>query len=299
MNTHRYGSGRWHCTDCGYTFRPFKKRKVDRRWLESYLLDGSSLRRLGQRWHVGHMTAWRRIQRTQDKRIQLGKLITRNITDKVDVLMLDAKHFLVHRCPYTLYVAINGKSGRPLCWILLPRYELRKGYEIILAHLKRKNCSINAVVSDWHKGIIASVHDCYPDAIHQRCATHVLQHILRKLGGRWFIGTENGKKVWSVIRRIAIGFDHIHLARMYMGRMRKKYSRYEKAFRILDATLSDIYQFEKQLSADIPHTSNRIENFMGQLEQRLKTMRGIKTPDTLIEIITSLIKLKCKKPTKK
>jgi len=285
---------------CSHTFRPFKKkRRVDKRWLESYLLDGSSFRRLAQRWGVCHMTAWNRIQRTQNAGVNVGKLIiVLPLSKKVAVLMLDVKHFRIRRKPYSLYIAMNGLSGRPLAWILLPRYELRDGYDIILRHLRAKRVNIEAVVSDWHHGILASLHDYYPNAIHQRCAAHVLMDAFRKLGGKKFLMTGRGKEIWPVFRRIALGFNNKKSAGMYLGRMKKKYPRYYKGFKVLTKCLDDIYQFEKSSELNIPRTSNRIENFIGVLEQRLKTFRGTKTPGTTIRIITSYILIKYKKPTK-
>ena len=82
-------------------------------------------------------------------------------------------------------------------------------------------------------------------------------------------------------------------------RVKKKYPAYTRAWRCLEKSLPDLYQFEKDTSLPLPRTSNRIENFMGVLEQRLKTFRGIKTPETLIRIVTSFIVIKGKKSTKK
>jgi hypothetical protein len=248
------------------------------------------------------MTAWRRIQRTQDERIKVGKLIciNENINDKkLVILMLDAKHFRIHRRPHTLYVAINGLTGKPLAWILLPRYELRDGYDIILKHLKSKKHRIKAIISDWHKGIRASVYDHYPRAIHQRCAAHVLMEAFRKLGGKKFLITGYGRDIWPVFKRIALEFKTEFSARMYLGKMIKKYPKYYKGFKVLKRCLNDIYQFQKKPKLNIPRTSNRIENFMGRLEQRLKTFRGTKTPETTIKIITSFILTKFKTSTNK
>ena len=211
--------------------------------------------------------------------------------------MLDVKHFRIHRKPYSLYVAINGATSKPLAWMLLPRYELRDGYDVILKHLRAEKRSIKAVISDWHQGILASVHDYYPKAIHQRCAAHVLMKAFSKLGGKKFLRTGYGQEVWPVFKRIALEFKEEGLARMYLGKMKKKYPRYYRGFKVLDNCLSDIYQFQKKPNLDIPRTSNRIENFMGVLEQRLKTFRGTKTPKTTIRIITSFILIKYKRPT--
>jgi len=211
--------------------------------------------------------------------------------------MLDVKHFRIQRKPHSLYAGINGLTGKPLAWILLPRYELRDGYDVILRHLRSKKASIEAVISAWHKGIRASAHDYYPEAIHQRCAAHVLMKSFGKLGGRKFLKTGYGKEMWPVFKRIALGFKNKNPARMYLGRMKKKYPIYYRGFRVLEKCLNDIYQFEKNPNLNIPRTSNRIENFMGILEQRLKTFRGTKTPETTIRIITSYILIKYKRPT--
>lgn len=211
--------------------------------------------------------------------------------------MLDVKHFRIHRRPYSLYVGIDGMTSRPLAWILLPRNELRDGYDIILRHLRSKKVNIRAIVSDWHKGILASVHDYYPKAIHQRCAAHVLMAAFRKLGGKRFLMTGWGHELWPVFKRIALEFKREYLARMYLGKMSKKYPRYYRGCRVLEKALNDIYQFEKRPNLNISRTSNRIENFMGILEQRLKTFRGTKNPETTIRIVTSYILIKYKRPT--
>ena len=211
--------------------------------------------------------------------------------------MLDGKHFRIQRRPYTLYVGIDGLTGKPLTWILLPRYELKDGYDAILRHLRLKKHRINAVISDWHIGLIFSVSDYYPKAIHQRCAAHVLIDAFRKLGGKMFLRTSYGQEIWPIMKRIALGFKQQKYARMYLGKMEKKHPRYYRGFRVLKKSLDDIYQFEKRPDLNIPRTSNRIENFMGVLEQRLKTFRGTKTPETTIKIITSYILIKYERPT--
>ena len=181
----------------------------------------------------------------------------------------------------------------------MPRYELREGYDRIFHFLKRQKSSIDAVISDGHKGLAASVKDYYPFAIHQRCTAHILRDVYRKLGGKWFLSTGLGKEIWPIMRKIALGFDSYIEAKIYLKSMKRKYPEYRRAFLVLEKNLSDIYQFAKRPNIPIPRTSNLIENFMGFLEQRLKIFRGIKTTKSLIKIITSLIILKHKRPTKK
>lgn len=247
------------------------------------------MRRLGTRWNVSHMTVWRRIQRLQNQNVKVGKLIVLSLPKTCPLIYLDAKHFVIEKKPHTLYVAMNVESKKPIAWIFLPRYELRDGYDKIFKFLRSKNLKIKAIISDGHKGLVAAITTHYPKAIHQRCAAHVLQEVYRKLGGRRFTKTIIAKEIWPVMKKIALGFDNLFSARMYLGKMKIKYPEYYKAFKVFDKQLKYIYQFEKNRKLNIPRTSNQIENFMGILEQRLKTMRGTKTPNTAIKIITSII----------
>jgi len=245
------------------------------------------------------MTAWRRIQYALNSNIKIGKLIVLQRSNPSNILLLDGKHFRIKKRPHTLYVAFDGITRKPICWILLPRYELREGYDRIFYFLKRQKASIDAVISDGHKGLAASVRDYYPLAIHQRCTAHVLRDVYRKLGGKWFMFTGLGKEIWPVMRRIALGFESYIEAKNYIKNAKRKYPEYSRAFLVLEKSLIDIYSFSRSPLLPIPRTSNLIENFMGFLEQRLKTFRGVKTSESLIKIITSLIILKYKRPTKK
>ena len=244
------------------------------------------------------MTAYRRIQRTQSNRVKIKWLIIFPKATKSFKIYLDAKHFVIGKKPYTFYLALDVDSKLPIACILLPRYELREGYDCILKYLLSKNCQIKAIISDGHKGLFSSVADYYPNAIHQRCAAHVLQEVYRKLGGRRFTKTIIAKQIWPIMKKIALGFDNYFSAKMYLGKMKKKYPHYKKAFAVFDNQLKYIYQFENSKRLNIPRTSNQIENFMGFLQQGLKTMRGTKTPNNTIRILCSLIAIKFKKPTK-
>lgn len=267
--------------------------------MSSYLLDGSSFRRLGQRWRVGYVTAWRRVQRSLATKLPIGEIIAVSSPANVNIIILDAKRFSLRHKAWTLYLALDGMSGQPLVWVLLPRTEKRYGYDLLLKHLKAKYQRIQAVVSDWHVGILASVTDYLPQAVHQRCAFHVLQEVSRKLGGRRWHTTIYGQQDWTMFRRVALGFPTEREARVYLNRTIREYPQYVAAFGILKDSLSDIYQFSRCPELNVPHTSNKIENFMGCLEQRIKVMRGIKTPQTLAGYINRLILIRNKKPTNK
>jgi len=235
------------------------------------------------------MTAWRRIQRTIDRVPGIGSVISTASRPTLAVVSIDAKHFRFHYRAWTLYVAIDAVQGDPLAWVLLPRSERRAGYDALLKHLKAHSPGIGAVVSDWHRSILETVPDHLGGIIHQRCAAHVLRDVYRTLGGRWWHRTGLGRQHWPMFRRIALGLADELAARRYLERMARRYPEYTQALRILRESLADLYQFSRRPDLPIPRTSNRIENLMGRLEQRLKTMRGVKTPQTLLRYVTYLL----------
>jgi transposase-like protein len=228
----------------------------------------------------------------------VGILLSRKKLSETSIIVLDAKHFVIRKRTHTLYVCLDALTSEPMAWILLERHEIREGYDRILSHLKSKKLKIEAVVSDGATAIKASVTDWYSKAIHQKCAFHVLMHAFRQINGRRVIKTEYGQKIWKMIRRIALEYSKEWKAKSYLEKMKKKHPDYHKTWKVLERNLSDLYQFTKRPDLAIPRTSNQIENFMGVLEQRLKTARSFKSPDSLIKIISAFIKFKYKSPTK-
>lgn len=206
---------------------------------------------------------------------------------------------MIRKNPFTLYVAFDAERMVPVAWIFLPRYELRDGYDRLLAHLVRENAALAGIVSDGDTGIRASVRDHFPDIIHQHCASHVLADILRKLGGRKFLRTDYGRDLWARVRRVSIGCDTLAEARQALGALKRTHPQYVRAWDAFDRQLPSIYEFTKESLLKEFRTSNRMENFMGVLEQRLKSFRTMKTPDTCIKIISSFIAAKYKSATKK
>lgn len=158
---------------------------------------------------------------------------------------------------------------------------------------------VTGIVSDGHIGLVASVHDYYPKAIHQHCAFHVLADVLRKLGGRKFLTPDEGKALWKKVRHVAIECMTFTEARIALSRLKFKYPKYERAWQSLDGALPGIYQFTKFLFLAAYRTSNRMENFMGILEQRLKSCRSMKSPNQCVRVVSGLIAEKYKRPTKK
>ena len=99
-----------------------------------------------------------------------------------------------------------------------------------------------------------------------------------------------------------LSYGSVTRARARLLVLWEQFPHLRRGLRVLRRTLPKIYKFAMKKRVGIPRTSNRIENFMGFLEQRLKTMRGVKVPENYITLISQLICLKwrrAKRPTNK
>jgi len=231
--------------------------------------------------------------------MRAGILAGFRLPEEIPVLMLDAKHLRIKGRVHTWYLAFDAEKMQPLSWILLPRYELRAGYDRILDRFRKGGIAIQGVVSDWHKGLPASVKDHYPNAVHQHCAFHVMMEIMRKSGGVKILRTETGRAYWKKARRIAIEDSSLEEAKRHLRKLAREYPEKVRALSVLRRSLPGIYRWTELPEVLEGHrTSNRIGNCMNQIEARLKTMRGFKTPDTAAKAISSLLKLR-HRPTKR
>ena len=111
--------------------------------------------------------------------------------------------------------------------------------------------------------------------------------------------TDYGKDLWHRVRRVGIGCDTLAEAKQALGALKRTHPGHLRVWNIFDRQLPSIYEFTKVPLLTEFRTSNRMENFMGVLEQRLKSFRTMKTSDTCIKIISSFIAAKYKSATKK
>jgi transposase-like protein len=144
------------------------------------------------------------------------------------------------------------------------------------------------VVSDGHFGILPVLRE--RNLPHQRCVNHLLRELKRKLvrKGEEVVGRDRilYSRIKWVFRTRAIDDlpGRIEYFRIMVAPMFKDRPSVLRWFwRILpDAVLHLSY------SENVPPTTNRIENLNGQVKQRLKTMRGMKSEQSLHNLLKIL-----------
>jgi len=145
------------------------------------------------------------------------------------------------------------------------------------------------VVSDGHFSIIPIIRE--RKLPHQRCTNHLLRELKRKLVHKTEAElTGRNKVLYSRIKHVfhtknieglpeRVEYFRAMVAPMYSD----KQSVMRWFWKILpDAVLHLSY------AENVPPTTNRIENLNGQVKQRLKTMRGMKSEKSLHNLLKIL-----------
>ena len=275
----KFGLPRWKCLKCKRTFRVRRKDHRDRKALEGYVLDRSTYRRLAKRWNVGLGTAYRRVQRALKKRSSLLERTKQHLHACDGVLVLDGKWISIQGKLHTCFVAWDRGFKRPIHFLLREGGERELWYWRLLVDLERLGYVPKAFVSDGIQSLKESLSDRYPDLPHQRCTVHIFLAARGKVmkGARI---NERSRDFVELLRRI-----------LWSRTLKEAQKRWEKLWntpslkRTERRALSFIYPIlpdcfvcrdERFRSLKLPRSSNAIENVIGNIETRLKTMRGMK-----------------------
>ena len=264
-----------------------------RRSAEKWILDRSTLRRIGERTNKSHVNHWRLAQRYVEHIPPPLSHFCRNSKRATGVLLLDGKHKRILGKDYCIHIAYDTGIGVLDYWIDVT--ENKTAYSYLMQRLDKVGYKPLCVVGDGHGGIMSVVQE--RNLPYQRCIFHILKELRDKLTvGREF-KSKKDKLLFSRIKWI-IKTKRIE----YLPAKIDLFRRFENAFDgrkavfkwfwsiVPDAVLH--LSFE---SGQVPNTSNEIERLNGQIEARLKTFRGIKSERSLNKLLKILLYFKGRK----
>lgn len=207
--------------------------------------------------------------------------------------MLDGTFTKVKGTTKCIHIAYDAGIGVIDYWI--DDTENKTAYWYILRRIEEVGYKPIICLSDGHSAIVPILKE--KNIPHQQCIFHLLQSLRRELTKKVF-GHEIPKQYKVLYSRIKYIFKAKNIESMAKGveNLRiltpcftaPKQKKVLKWFwkNIISATLHHSY-IEK-----IPHTTNQLENINGQIKQRLKTMRGVKSEESLIKILKILFYLR-------
>jgi DnaJ-domain-containing protein 1 len=294
--TIKWGGGRWRCKRCGRSFR--LKRGDVRDWaaIAGYVLDRSTYKRLGDRWGVHKSTACRRVARALARRLPLIARTVRLLRRTDGVLVLDGKHLRVGGRRFTLFVAWDRGLGLPVHYVLAEGGERELWYWKLVLDLRTAGYTPKAFVSDGIPAVAELVSETYAGLPHQRCTVHVFlraRAMLALRGRRTGAERERASAATELLKAV-LWSETLALARDRLGRMAAVEGLIHseiRAIRFVGDALEACFAAAdpKWRHLNMPRSSNAIENVIGQVEARLKTVRGPKSKGSLDRLVNELL----------
>lgn len=290
--TVKFGVPRWKCNHCNRTFRVRIRKRKYRAAIEGYVGDRTAYERLGKRLMIHKSTAYRRVQYALSRRMRVLDRTKKYLKRCDGVLVLDGKHLRIRGKLHTVFVAWDRGLGRPIHFLIREGGEGDMGYWRLLVDLKRIGYRFFGFISDGIISLKELLADYYPDLPHQRCTVHIFLAARSKVapGKR---GSERTEDFIELLRRI-LWSRTIREARR---RLKKVWmipylsNRERRALEYIYPTLPQCFvcRETRWKSLKLPRSSNAIENVIGQLEARFKTMRGIKSAAAAERLINELL----------
>lgn len=203
------------------------------------------------------------------------------------ILLLDATFTKVKGEDRAVMIAWDTGIGVVDYWIDVT--ENATAYSLIFRHLDVVGYQPLCVVSDGHDSILSVIRE--RNLPHQRCKFHLLRELRRRLGkgseaelhGKNRILYSRIKGIFKT-RRIKDLPERITRFRIQAASLFRNNPGILRWFwKILPSAVLHLSYTE-----DVPDTTNILENFNGQIKQRLKTMRGMKSEKSLHNLLKIL-----------
>lgn len=204
--------------------------------------------------------------------------------------MLDGKYVRVKGKSVCIHIAYDTGIGVVNYWI--DDTENKTAYGLLLRQLREQKYSPICIVSDKHLSLPPLMKDL--QIPHQLCVFHLLQSLKRIITRKNnpYADIPKGFKVmYSRIKGILKTSNIEDLPdRVQSFRSLTKYWKTKRHQGVLKWFWKTLPKAVMGLSFEekIPRTTNLLENLNGQIEQRLKTFRGVKSEESLNKILKIL-----------
>lgn len=269
-----HGKRRRFCKSCGRTFSRAKSiTKKLRKAAEQWILDRSTFARIKQKSGISKMGKWKQIQEYANHIQSPLENLHKCIASASRILLLDATPIRILGRSKVVVIAYDTSIG--VVGNLIRNKETKNAYKTIFRRLIEVEYIPICVVSDGYSGLISAIKE--QKLPHQRCVVHLLRDLEKLLGKRV------GKKLKGINRRIYITIKDLWCTKKIED-IPEKIREIKKTdfgrkewilkwvWRVLPSAVLHLSYEE-----NVPYTTNLLENLNGQIKQRVKTMRGIKS----------------------
>lgn len=259
-----------------------------RRSAEKWILDRSTLRRIGDRTDKSHVTHWKLSQRYAEHIPSPLENLKSHCKEATGILLMDGTWVNIRGEGFCIHIAYDTGIGVVDYWIDCS--ENKQAYSYILRRLSGVGYGLRVAVSDGHSSLISLFEE--ENTLHQRCLFHLLQDLREML-------MMNGE---------LISANHILYSRLKYILKSKTIEKFAARLEVFREKSQPLFHSPKQRYAikwfwnivhdatvhlsfeegEIPRTSNLLENLNGQIKARLKTFRGVKSEKSLNNLLKVL-----------
>lgn len=239
-------------------------------------------------------TKWRQAQKYADHVGAPAENLRKNIQKSSKILLLDGKYVSILGESVCIHIAYDTGIGVVDFWV--DDTENKTAYGYMLRRLKDLGYEPICVVSDDHSSITSLLKE--EKIPHQLCIFHLLRTLRRMLTGnnkftepipqKYHVMYSRMKGIFktSRIENIPERINNFRKLQIFWQSSKEKYV-LNWFWQILQNAIMCL-SFEE----NVPRTSNLLENLNGQIEQRLKTFRGVKSEESLNKILKILFYLR-------
>jgi len=248
-------------------------------------LDRSTLRRIQEKTQISYVGKWKQAQGYARHIPHPLQNLIRNQNKASGILLLDATFTKADGEDCAIMIVYDTGIGVIDYWIDCT--ENKTSYSYLFQRLDKANYKPICVVSDGHFSILPILEE--RNLPHQRCIFHLLQTLRRMLmkDGNW-----KHPKDQILYSRIK-GILKTNCIEDLPERI-NQFRAFEKIFpgrnEVFKWFWSIVVSGTLHLSyiENIPRTTALLENLNGQIKQRLKTFRGIKSEKSLYNLLKIL-----------
>lgn len=206
--------------------------------------------------------------------------LRKHLASAGSILILDVTFTKILARDRAIFIAYDTVLGVIDYWI--DNREKKAIYEKILHRIGKKGYGPICVVSDGHGGLSALLRK--NQVPHQRCLTHLLRDLERLLGkqprkplkGENRAIYERMRDIWFTKTIEEIPAKITNFKKYSEKHFQKKAWLLRWFWKTLPNAILHLSYEEK-----VPYTTNILENLNGQIKQRIKTMRGLKSQKSL------------------
>lgn len=229
------------------------------------------------------MGKWKQVQKYAEHIPSPLNHLKKHLSFASFVLILDVTYVSVLGQDRAIFIAYD--TGIGVIDYMIGLREEKIIYQSILQSIKQVGYKPICVVSDGNAGLTKLLEEeGYPN---QRCVVHLIRDLERLLG------KQSNKKLKGNNKKIYIKMRDIWFTKT-IDEIPKKIKNFKQSERYFKKKECIIQWFWKTLpnailhlsyEEKIPYTTNILENLNGQIQQRIKTMRGLKSGNSLNNLL--------------